>query len=711
MDAIVRASAGRGAISRLAVRHRTPRHVSGAVHGSVTVATFILTLLAVPAFSQSTRDSTQGYFNFSISTRTFDAPLFGDASRSTFRLFARQELRNGVILAAWGYGGFPSTTTLFGIEADRVPFRGGLVQVGAGDFSIRPIEPAGISTSIGDAFPLQGASVLFEGGRSRWSLYAGQSKYLIALPETEARRPLIGGGEYLLRSGRNFFGAGAMFVEEPAYAAGQEQPEQDAVFSGRFIREISPWANLFTEAYTTAESETGFRAGTNVRFQNGRISSAIYSFDGGFPFVPLVRPGEQGLEVSGNYRPSELSTLSGQLYYVTEDVVTDRSNLRGYAGFARTFAGGPTVHISYSRDELTFDALEGRTSRIADRAALSITRAFQSDYASLQVEHLMNAGGFEPDRTQAIASLQRALGTDSFFDATLVGQAEGSASYGFTAEAAYESYLRGPWRYLVGLGGAWVDRGAESGEGLVRLGITRRIGGDGVYGRVEARIPFDIGLPRSNLNRNTLALDIGTRYGWNDLRDIGDIFTPIVRPSLFGSIEGTVTLEGEGVGGLPILLDGRRVVTTSGDGSYRVRRVPVGLVAISISAASLEPGYSVDGEFAQTVQVLPRETVRADFVLARFSTFQGSLVYCSEGRMLPIGGARIALVSPDDVITISTSAAGGFQADDIPPGTYDVIIDPESVSGFVTVDQIPPIRLDLSGDVVAYVIRLGCPEE
>ncbi len=590
-------------------------------------------------------------------------------------------------------------------------FRGGLLRAVAGDFSIRPSEPDGISTAIGDSFPLQGASLNFEKGRSRWSAYAGQSKYRIALPDAMIRRPVIAGGDYLIRIQRNYIGAGLMVVEEPAYASGQRVNDQDAIFSGRFIRQLSPWTNAFAEGYSSLEGAVGFRAGTSIRFQNGRLGSAIYSFDGSFPFVPSIRPGEEGIEVSGNYRLTELSSLSAQLYYVAEDAVTDRSNLRGYAGYGKTFAGGPTVHVSYSRDELTFDALEGRTSFIADRATVSLIRAFQSDYASLQLEHVMHAGSGQPDRTQAIATVQRLLREDSYFDLTVVGQAENSSSYGLTAEAAYESYLRGPYRYVLGLGGAWVDRGTETGEGLVRIGLSRRLGGQGIYGRIEARLPFDIGLPRSNLNRNTLAVDIGTRYGWNDLRDIRDVFAPIVRPSLFGSIEGSVTLEGKGVGGLPILLDGRRATTTSGDGSYRIGRIPVGAVSISISPASLEPGYSVAGDFAQTVHVLPRATSRADFVLARFSTFQGSVVYCSEGRIRPAGGARIALVSPEDVVTITTSAAGGFQVDDVPPAIYDVIIDPESVSGVVTVDQIPSIRLDLSGDVVAYVIRLGCPEE
>ncbi len=666
--------------------------------------------MAVPALGQSSQaDSSRGYFNFAIGTRTFDAPLFGDSSRTSFRLFARQELTNGSVLAAWGYGGFPNTTTLFGVEADRIPVRSGFLQAVAGDFTIAPSEPDGISTAIGDAFPFQGASVRFEGGRTRWSAYAGQSRYRIELPDAEPRRPVIAGGDYLIRLRRNFLGAGLMVVDEPAYAGGQEVHDNDAIVSGRFIREISPWTNLFAEAYSSIEEARGFRAGSNVRFQNGRIGAALYSFDASFPFVPSIRPGERGLEISGNYRPEELSTISAQLYYVTEDAVSDRSNLRGYAGYSRTFAGGPTVHVSYSRDELTFDALEGKTSFIADRAAVSVTRAFQSEYASLQLEHVMHSGDGQPDRTQAIASIQRSVRQDSFFDLTVVGQAEDNSSYGVTAEAAYESYLRGPYRYLIGLGGAWVDRGAEMGEGLVRIGVSRRIGGQGVYGRIEARLPFDIGLPRSNLNRNTLAIDIGTRYGWNDLREIRSAFTPILRPSLFGSIEGQVTLEGKGVSGLPILMDGRRVATTSGDGSYRIRRVPVGAVSIAITATSLEPGYSVDGEFAQLVQVIPRETVRADFVLARFSTFQGSLVYCAEGRIRPVTGGRIALVSDDDIITLVTSAAGGFQADDVPPGTYDVVIDPESVKAVVTPEQVPQLRLELTEDVVAYVIRLGCP--
>lgn len=590
-----------------------------------------------------------------------------------------------------------------------MPFRSGLLQAVAGDFSIRPVEPEGVSTSIGDAFPVEGASIRFEGGRRRWSLFAGRSKYRIALPGAEVRRPVLAGGDYLLRTGRNHLGAGLMVVDEPAYAAGQQVHDSDAIATGRYIREVSPWTNVFSEAYASMESALGFRAGANLRFQNGQVNTAVYSFDGGFPFVPLVRPGEEGIELSGSYKPSELSTLSGQLYYVNEDVIADRSNLRGYAAYGRNFVGGPSVHVSYGRDELTFETLEGRTSRIADRAALSLTRAHQTNYTNLRLEHVMNADGGEPDRTQAVATLLRTLREDSFLDFSLVAQAENSASYGVTAEAAYESSLRGPWRYLVGIGGAWLDRGAESGEGLVRVGLSRRLGGDGIYGRIEARIPFDIGLPRSNLNRNTVAVDIGARYGWEDMKDIQSIFMPIVRPSLFGSIEGTVTIDGRGVGGLPIFLDGRRAATTGGDGVYRITRVPVGAASISIAPTSLEPGYLVVGGFSRTVQVLPREAIRADFELARFSTFQGSVVYCADGRIRPAGGARIALISADEVFTLTTSSAGGFNADDIPPGEYDVVIDADSVAEYVTPDQIPVIRLDLGKDVAGYVIRLGCP--
>ena len=622
----------------------------------------------------------------------------------------RQALENGSVLAAWGYGGFPSTTTVFGVEWDRIPFHSGLLHAVAGDFSIRPVEPEGVSTSIGDAFPVQGASLSFEGGRRRWSLYAGQSKYRIALPDADVRRPLLAGGDYLLRTGRNYFGGGLMLIKEPAYAAGQEVNDDDAIVSGRFIREVSPWTNVFSEAYASAESALGFRAGANLRFQNGRLNTAVYSFDGSFPFVPLVRPGEEGIELSGRYEPTELSTLSGQIYYVTEDVVAERSNLRGYAAYGRNFVGGPALHVSFSRDELSFDALEGTTSRIADRAALSLSRASQADYANFRLEHVMNSGDGEPDRMQAVATLLRTLPSDSFLDVTIVAQAEDSSSYGVTAEAAYESSLRGPWRYLVGLGGAWLDRGEESGEGLVRLGISRRLGGDGVYGRIEARIPFDIGLPRSDLNRNTIALDIGARYGWDDVRDIQSIFTPLVRPSHFGVIEGTVTLDGRGVGGLPILLDGRRAATTGSDGGYRIRRVPVGASIVSIAPTSLEPGYSVVGGFSRSVQILPRDPARADFELARFSTFQGSLVYCEDGRIRPAGGAKIALVSETGFITLATSSAGGFNTDEVPPGEYDVIVDADSVAQYVTADRIPVLRVDLRQDVAGYVIRLGCEE-
>jgi hypothetical protein len=563
---------------------------------------------------------------------------------------------------------------------------------------------------IGDAFPLQGASFLMEKGRSRWAVYAGESKYRISLADQEPVRPTLLGAGVLVRLARSQLGAGVTAIDEPAYLEPTISEDQDAVGRASFYRVFTPWTSAFAEGFGTARGGLGFRAGMSLRSQNGLLNAAVYSFDGQFPLAPVVRPGEEGLELSGSYRPSEFSTIGGNLYWVSEDVLTNRSDLRGYLAFGKSFGSdAPTIHLSYSREELTFDTLEEDTSRIADRYVASISRSSQLQYADLRIEHVANAGDRQPDRSQALGTYQRFFASSSHFDATTVIQREQNGDIGITAEGAVEAPWRVPYYFVVGLGGAFLDRRAvDTGEGVVRIGLSRRILDNGLYGRIEARLPFDVGLPESNLNRETYAFEIGIRYGWRDIEQAGSLFSPILRPSAFGTLEGSVILESVGQGNIPILVNGRRAAVTGSDGRFRAGRIPVGSVSVAIDASSLEPGLAPIGEASQVVVIAPRQVGRADFALARFRAIRGSVVLCENGTLRPLPRVKLILTSPDTSISLETTAAGGFQADGIPPGVYDLIIDPASVGGFVTPGELPKARIDLTEDVLAYVIRLRC---
>ena len=103
------------------------------------IAFWLLAALAsATLWAQETPEtvSTRGSFNLDLSSRSFDAPLFEDEATDTnFRLFGSQTLGNGAILAIWGYDEIPTGNGIYGAEADRVPFGGGIARFSAGDFS------------------------------------------------------------------------------------------------------------------------------------------------------------------------------------------------------------------------------------------------------------------------------------------------------------------------------------------------------------------------------------------------------------------------------------------------------------------------------------------------------------------------------------------------------------------------------------------------
>jgi len=74
---------------------------------------------------------------------------------------------------------------------------------------------------------------------------------------------------------------------------------------------------------------------------------------------------------------------------------------------------------------------------------------------------------------------------------------------------------------------------------------------------------------------------------------------------------------------------------------------------------------------------------------------------------MPVSGAKLALVGKNFTTAVETSSTGSFQIDEIPPAVYQVIIDPSSVPD-VAASDIAAITIDLTRDVMGYVIRIGC---
>jgi hypothetical protein len=145
--------------------------------------------------------------------------------------------------------------------------------------------------------------------------------------------------------------------------------------------------------------------------------------------------------------------------------------------------------------------------------------------------------------------------------------------------------------------------------------------------------------------------------------------------------------------------DGSRTVTRS-DGSFRVRRTAVGKSFVTLDLRSLDPSYSTAGGPTREVEVRSGEVSQLEFRIARFSSLQGAVLVCTEGKTRPASGTRVTLVDASSSRTAVTSVLGGFQFDEILPGPYEVRVE--------TAETSVRLQADLREDCVAQVVRLGC---
>lgn len=600
------------------------------------------------------------------------------------------------------------------MEADQVPYRQGHLRLNAGDLVLTPLQPETFLPVSRESMPLQGLSAYYRTGDEQWSLFAGRPKFLRDLPGLEIETPGLVGARYLRKTGRNHFGISLTGVLDPTFADGT-LGDTAGIVAGDLFREISPWTYLFTEIFATDQGALGGRLGARHRFAWGELTGAVYRFADGFPFVfPLYRPSEEGAEVNVRIQPGEFWTVTGYLNLFRDDRVQQRSDVRGGFSIARSLGSNrPHLQLTYARDEITFDSLSiGRPGVATDRLTLLVSQTSSAEFLSLIVEHLISRGQQEEERSQAFLTHRRLFGVNSIWENALLVQRDDRGDFGVTAESSVERPIRGSYFYLLGLGAAFVDRGGrEQGEGVVRLGLSRRLRETGWNARVEVALPFSIGLPRSGLARRQVAFDFSHRLSWRDPGSLRSLLTGVFTGRPSGTLEGRVAVGDQGLEEVTILIDGEPRAVTARDGSYRVVRLPTGSFTVGLDTRRLDPRLKILDSPFRRVEILPNEVTRADFLLAEFSYLQGSVVVCLDGEVQAVAGARITLVGEERTWTVETSSRGGFQLDEIPPGLYELRLDPASLDPAFGVEETLRWKIDLTDDVAGYVIGINCPNQ
>lgn len=639
--------------------------------------------------------------------RTFQNPLFGSTSSLLIALTGSQAFDDRSTLTL-------AMTTGDGTSGHvryEVPVTGGISWTEMGDVLAPAAGGERNEMLLSDHYALVGVSAGRSTHRGELMVFAGRGRYAFA-SGTAADPPALAGFRALRRGEHLSYGGGYTAVHQPVYIDSRTTSTWDGIASAEISYAASPNVRVFGQTLFSNRSAAGGRAGVQSVGHRTSAGFAFYRFDESFPYLyPLYRPGETGAQLSGSFRPTEWSSISAVFDYFSPYGREQRRNWRGAVHAFQMFGTNrPTLYMSVSTNDVMRDSL-GDADRfvVADRFVAGARHSGVGDFFDVRAAWVANSAR-APDRGELQGSWRKVISTRSRLEANLLAQHEEDQN-GVIAEVRIDRSLRGPWSYAFGGGVVVVDRrGEKSGDGVVRVGLTRTSFSSGWWGRVEARIPVSIGLPRSNLRTNMLAVEAGRRMRWAELDDMVDAIFPILTRGSMGSVEGTITLQGNGVEGLGILADGSPVAVTDRQGRYRIGRVRAGPVSIAIDTMELPPGLSAEGGLSRAVIVEPGQTVRADFELNRGVTMQGVIVACDDGAAIrPLRGVRIALIGPGGARTYETDILGSFRDDSIPPGVYEVVVDPASLPPGMSNDSAP-LRIDLTHDVLNHVMRFGCPE-
>lgn len=667
----------------------------------------LLISLGLPASAQFS-EPVDGAIYFSLGTNAIDAPLFGVDATYAYNIYLRQRFASGEQLSLFGSGGFPSSRQFLTLEASDLRFREGIATVRGGDIGLKPLRPARFSGIAGEStLPLLGLGAEWVKSDRQLQLFTGVNRFAIRLPDSsEIGRSYVADLRWLERFARTHLGAGVTLIADPHYLGDRTERSVDAVVSGRYIRELRPYVHAFSEASVSLSGSGAARAGLAGDFRNGDISTSVYAFGDDMPFLyPLFRPGEIGAEAGGSYRFSEFGSIGGNVNYLQDDPLARGSAFIASAQLGYSFGyDRPFLTLSASHNELVYDNFEEESeARFGDRFALGISRSTLTRRYNLRLEH---AEDTLVTRTQLYGGFGREVGREGFVDSYVVLQAA-DEELGALAEVTVQNRIRRNIWYVAGVGGAWQRTDVERAEGFVTAGLSWRSPRNGWIGRVDLLAPFGVGMPRANRVSRSIRAQVGLRYDWDEVSELRRVFSGVFFRNDFGRIEGRVISGGEPVADAVILVGGIPMASSGSDGRFSASGVPVGQVRVEVDPFSVDPSL-VQRAGAVIVNVLPRETTTIEIELARSVAFFGSLVRCDGEELIGIGGATIGLVGDVGIYELSTTVEGGFAASDVTPGVYSIIIDPATI-GDIPPDQIPAIEIDLTEDVLGYVIRLGCP--
>jgi hypothetical protein len=183
----------------------------------------------------------------------------------------------------------------------------------------------------------------------------------------------------------------------------------------------------------------------------------------------------------------------------------------------------------------------------------------------------------------------------------------------------------------------------------------------------------------------------------------------------FAGVGGTVMVadangQKRGLGNVAIAVDGIQTVVTTPDGHYSIGRLSPGPHAVEIVESTLPSTVAFVSEKKRTVTVTPGTSTPLNFVATPLGSIAGNVLAPGDGGFGQLGGLKNAyVVAQPGEHAVITDDDGAFLLDNMPPGTYTLTVDPDTIPDGLSVLSGPdgPVAVAGGAPVSGLVFKLG----
>jgi hypothetical protein len=219
----------------------------------------------------------------------------------------------------------------------------------------------------------------------------------------------------------------------------------------------------------------------------------------------------------------------------------------------------------------------------------------------------------------------------------------------------------------------------------------------------------------ATFNQWSLYFRVSRTFQWGKASALGDLTQySVAQAPLKGSVEGFVmerlSTGNIPAGGVPVILDQGRTVSTDAEGRFRFVDVPEGAHKIELALRELPADFDPGKNTGSTVVVHPNKLSRADLDVIRLAFIQGKL---TGPKNVPVDSIVIRMFPGERYTT--PDAEGKFFFYNVHEGEYALAVDEKTLPEFAVMSQPDrisvPVHVGGAPEPVTFGFKINKPEK